>query len=32
VYKDIDEVVSVSDKAGLAKLVVKVIPIAVMKG
>jgi tRNA-splicing ligase RtcB len=32
VYKDIDEVVSVSDKAGLAKLVVKVVPIAVMKG
>ena len=31
-YKDIDEVVSVSDKAGLAKLVVKVKPVVVMKG
>jgi tRNA-splicing ligase RtcB len=32
VYKDIDEVVSVSDKVGLAKLVVRVKPISVMKG
>jgi tRNA-splicing ligase RtcB len=32
VYKDIDEVVSVSDKAGLAKLVAKLKPLAVMKG
>jgi tRNA-splicing ligase RtcB len=32
VYKDIDEVVHVSDKIGLAKLVAKVRPIAVMKG
>jgi len=32
VYKDIDEVVKVSDKIGIGKLVVKVIPLAVMKG
>lgn len=32
VYKDIDEVVKVSDKVGLAKLVIRVKPISVMKG
>jgi len=32
VYKDIDEVALVSDKAGLGKLVARVIPLAVMKG
>ncbi|HUS50452.1 MAG TPA: RtcB family protein [Candidatus Paceibacterota bacterium] len=32
VYKDIDEVVKVSDKIGIGKLVAKVIPLAVMKG
>ena len=32
VYKDIDEVVKVSDKAGIAKLVARLKPIAVMKG
>ncbi len=32
VYKDIDEVVRTSDKLGIAKLVAKVIPLAVMKG
>jgi tRNA-splicing ligase RtcB len=32
VYKDIDEVVKVSHELGLAKLVAKVVPIAVMKG
>ena len=32
VYKDIDEVVRVSDKVGLAKVVAKVVPLAVMKG
>jgi tRNA-splicing ligase RtcB len=32
VYKDIDEVVRVSDGVGLAKLVAKVVPLAVMKG
>jgi tRNA-splicing ligase RtcB len=32
VYKDIDEVVRVSDSVGLGKLVAKVKPIAVMKG
>jgi tRNA-splicing ligase RtcB (3'-phosphate/5'-hydroxy nucleic acid ligase) len=32
VYKDIDEVVKVSDKVGIGKLVARVIPIAVMKG
>ncbi|MFA5856117.1 MAG: RtcB family protein [Candidatus Pacearchaeota archaeon] len=32
VYKDIDEVVSVSNGAGIGKLVVKLKPIAVMKG
>jgi tRNA-splicing ligase RtcB len=32
VYKDIDEVVRVSDKLGLAKLVVRLKPLAVMKG
>jgi tRNA-splicing ligase RtcB len=32
VYKDIDEVVRVSDKVGIGKLVARVIPVAVMKG
>ncbi len=32
VYKDIDEVVSVSHKAGIGNLVVKLKPLAVMKG
>ena len=32
VYKDIDEVVRVSDKAGIGKLVAKLRPVAVMKG
>jgi len=32
VYKDIDEVVRVSDSVGIGKLVVRVVPIAVMKG
>ena len=32
VYKDIDEVAKVSDKLGLAKLVVRLKPLAVMKG
>jgi len=32
VYKDIDEVVNVSDKLGIGKLVARVIPLAVMKG
>jgi len=32
VYKDIDEVVKVSDKIGIGKLVARVKPIAVMKG
>ncbi len=32
VYKDIDEVVEVSDKVGLAKLVAKLRPIGVVKG
>jgi len=32
VYKDIDEVIRVSDKLGLAKAVVRVVPLAVMKG
>ncbi len=31
-YKDIDEVVKVSDKVGIGKLVARLIPIAVMKG
>ena len=31
-YKDIDEVVKVSDKLELAKLVAKLVPVAVMKG
>jgi tRNA-splicing ligase RtcB len=31
-YKDVDEVVKVSHKAGIGKLVAKVIPVAVMKG
>jgi tRNA-splicing ligase RtcB len=31
-YKDVDEVVNVSHKAGLGKLVAKVIPVGVMKG
>jgi tRNA-splicing ligase RtcB len=32
VYKDIDEVVRVSDKIGIGKIVVRVKPLAVMKG
>ncbi len=32
VYKNVDEVVRVSHKAGLAKLVARVVPVAVMKG
>jgi tRNA-splicing ligase RtcB len=32
VYKDIDEVVLVSDKLGLAKLIAKLKPVSVMKG
>ena len=32
VYKDIDEVVRVSDKVGIGKLVARVKPVAVMKG
>ena len=32
VYKDVDEVVRVSDKVGIGRLVARVIPIAVMKG
>ncbi len=32
VYKDVNEVVSVSQKAGLVKLVARVVPVAVMKG
>jgi len=32
VYKDVDEVVNVSDKVGLAKIVAKLKPLAVMKG
>ena len=31
-YKDIDEVVRVSDKVGIGKLVARVVPLAVMKG
>ncbi len=31
-YKDIDEVVKVSDKVGIGKLVARLVPIAVMKG
>ena len=31
-YKDVDEVVRVSDKVGIGRLVARVIPIAVMKG
>jgi len=31
-YKDIDEVVKVSDKVGIGKIVAKLIPVAVMKG
>ncbi len=31
-YKDVDEVVKVSDSLGIGKIVAKVIPIAVMKG
>jgi tRNA-splicing ligase RtcB len=31
-YKDVDEVVKVSHKAGIGKLVAKVIPVGVMKG
>lgn len=32
VYKDIDEVVEISDKAGLAKIVAKLRPVGVVKG
>jgi len=32
VYKDIDEVIRVSDDLGLAKKIVRLIPIGVMKG
>ena len=32
VYKDIDEVIKVSDKAGLAKKVAKLKPMGVIKG
>lgn len=32
VYKDVDEVVRISDKLGLGKLVAKVVPVAVIKG
>ena len=32
VYKDIDEVVRVSNESGIGKLVAKLLPIAVMKG
>jgi len=32
VYKDIDEVVRVSDKAGISKVVARLVPLAVMKG
>lgn len=31
-YKDIDEVVKVSNEAGIGKLVARLVPIAVMKG
>ncbi|MBC8357675.1 MAG: RtcB family protein, partial [Candidatus Aminicenantes bacterium] len=31
-YKDVDEVVEVSHKVGIGKLVAKVVPIGVMKG
>lgn len=31
-YKDVDEVVRVSDKVGIGKLIAKLKPIAVMKG
>jgi tRNA-splicing ligase RtcB len=31
-YKDVDEVVRVSDEAGLGRLVARVIPVGVMKG
>ncbi len=31
-YKDVDEVVRVSDEAGLGRLVAKVVPVGVMKG
>ncbi|UCE23087.1 MAG: RtcB family protein, partial [Candidatus Aminicenantes bacterium] len=31
-YKDVDEVVNVSHKVGIGKLVAKVIPVGVMKG
>ena len=31
-YKDVDEVVKVSDAVGIGKLVARVIPIGVMKG
>jgi tRNA-splicing ligase RtcB len=32
VYKDIDEIVRVSDEVGIGKLIAKLVPIAVMKG
>ena len=31
-YKDVDEVVRVSDEAGLGRLVARVVPVGVMKG
>ena len=31
-YKDVDEVVKVSDNAGIGKLVARVIPLGVIKG
>lgn len=31
-YKDVDEVVNVSQKAGLSRLVARVVPVGVMKG
>ena len=31
-YKDVDEVVKVSHKVGIGKLVAKVVPVGVMKG
>ena len=31
-YKDIDEVVKVSDKVGIGKLVIKLKPLGVIKG
>jgi len=31
-YKDVDEVVNVSHEVGIGKLVVRVVPVGVMKG